>query len=179
MNPEQYEILDRVLEQPVLKRDLFPDPVVIESVELLRDRKSFICRVRSTDWAEGVSIGHPFISLESYPVFVNALIPFFTGKDARDLDALLHEVAESQVKKQGVPFCVQLATLEFAILDMLGNIAEKPAGHVIGDLLNPEVDIYLGHLMPHSVLWIARAARQGNSKPRVRYGGSSRNPSSF
>ncbi|HAA74510.1 TPA: mandelate racemase/muconate lactonizing enzyme family protein [Candidatus Latescibacteria bacterium] len=148
MNPEQYEILDRVLEQPVLKRYLFPDPVVIESVELLRDRKSFICRVRSSDGAEGVSIGHPFISLESYPVFVNALIPFFTGKDARDLDALLHEVAESQVKKQGVPFCVQLATLEFAILDMLGNIAEKPAGLVIGDLLNPEVDIYLGHLLP-------------------------------
>lgn len=101
--------------------------------------------MRSTDGAEGIAVGHPFISQESYPVFVNVLIPFFTGKDARQLDRLVFEVAESQVKRQGVPFCVQLATLEFAILDMLGIIAGKPAGQLIGDLRNPEVDIYLGH----------------------------------
>ena len=58
--PTSYEILDSALAQPVLKRELFPDPVVIASVELLRDRGSFICRVRSTDGAEGISIGHPF-----------------------------------------------------------------------------------------------------------------------
>jgi L-alanine-DL-glutamate epimerase-like enolase superfamily enzyme len=148
MMPTNYEVLDRVLARPVLKRELFPDPVVLESVELLRDRGSFICRVRSTDGAEGLSIGHPFLSKESYPVFVNVLIPFFTGRDARDLDALLHEVCENQVKRQGVPFCVQVATLEFAILDLLGTIADRPAGQLIGDLLNPEVDIYLGHLLP-------------------------------
>jgi L-alanine-DL-glutamate epimerase-like enolase superfamily enzyme len=148
MMPTSYEVLDRVLARPVLKRELFPDPVVLESVELLRDRGSFICRVRSTDGAEGLSIGHPFLSKESYPVFVNVLIPFFTGRDARDLDALLHEVCENQVKRQGVPFCVQVATLEFAILDLLGTIADRPAGQLIGDLLNPEVDIYLGHLLP-------------------------------
>jgi L-alanine-DL-glutamate epimerase-like enolase superfamily enzyme len=145
MKSVDYSILDRVLEQPVLKRELFPEPVVIESVELLRDRQSFICRVRSAGGAEGTSIGHPFIAQESYPVFVNVLIPFFTGKDARDLDGLIFEVSESQVKRQGVPFCVQLAVLEFALLDMLGNIAGKPAGLLIGDMLNPEVDIYLGH----------------------------------
>ena len=31
-----------------------------------------------------------------------------------------------------------------AILDMLGIIANKPAGQLIGELLNPEVAIYLG-----------------------------------
>ncbi|UCC99788.1 MAG: mandelate racemase/muconate lactonizing enzyme family protein, partial [Phycisphaerales bacterium] len=79
------------------------------------------------------------------PMFVNTLIPFFTGKDARDLDQLLYRISEGSVKVQGVPFCVQLATIEFAILDMLGNIANKPAGLLIGDVLNPEVAIYLGH----------------------------------
>jgi hypothetical protein len=49
-----YAILDRALERPVLKRELFKRPVIIESVELLRDRDSFICRVRSDDGAEGV-----------------------------------------------------------------------------------------------------------------------------
>ena len=54
------------------------------------------------------------------------------------------ESPKSSVKVQGVPFCVQLATLEFAILDMLGTIANKPAGLLIGEMLNPEVSIYLG-----------------------------------
>jgi L-alanine-DL-glutamate epimerase-like enolase superfamily enzyme len=140
-----YAILDKVLEQPVLKRELFPVPVTIESVELLRDRDNCICRVRSKDGAEGISIGHPFISKQSYPVFADRLIPFFTGKDARNLDQLIYLISERSVKVQGVPFCVQIATLEFAILDMLGNIARKPAGLLIGDMLNPKVFIYLGN----------------------------------
>jgi L-alanine-DL-glutamate epimerase-like enolase superfamily enzyme len=147
MHPPQtdYARLDAVLEQPVLKRELFSAPVVIESVELLRDRNNFLCRVRSTNGAEGVSVGHPFISRQSYPVFVNRLAPFFTGRDARDLDQLIHQISETSVKIQGVPFCVQLATLEFALLDMLGAIADKPAGLLLGDMRHPEVAIYLGH----------------------------------
>lgn len=140
-----YSTLDRVLQLPVLKRERFPSPVMIESVELLRDRDNFLCRVRSRDGAEGLSIGHPFIARDSYPVFVNRLVPFFVGKDARDLDELIYRVSETSVKTQGVPFCVQLAMLEFAILDMLGNLADKPVGLLIGDMLNPEVSIYLGH----------------------------------
>ncbi|MHC4627131.1 MAG: enolase C-terminal domain-like protein [Planctomycetota bacterium] len=118
---------------------------MIESVELLRDRDNFLCRVRSRDGAEGLSIGHPFIAKLSYPVFVDRLAPFFVGKDARDLDQLIYRVSETSVKTQGVPFCVQLAMLEFAILDMLGNMVDKPVGLLIGEILNPEVSIYLGH----------------------------------
>ena len=140
-----YATLDKILELPVLKRELFSDPVIIKSVELLRDRNNFICRVRSKDGAEGIAIGHPFIAKQSYPVFVNKLAPFFTGKDARDLDQLIYKVSETSVKVQGVPFCVQLASLEFAILDMLGTIAKKPMGLLIGEIRNPEVAIYLGH----------------------------------
>lgn len=141
-----YSSLDRVLQQPVLKKELFSNPVIIEKIELLRDRDNFICRVRSKEGAEGVSIGHPFISKNSYPMFLNILVPFFTGKDARDLDQLIYLVSETSVKNQGVPFCIQIATLEFAILDMLGKIADLPAGQLLGDVLNPEVHIYLGHL---------------------------------
>ncbi len=108
-----YSLLDKVLKIPVLKRDLFPSPVIIESIELLRDRDNFIYRVRSNNGAEGISIGHPFIAKHSYPMFVNILIPYFIGKDARNLDALIYMASESgiSVKKQGVPLCVQLAAL--------------------------------------------------------------------
>ncbi len=139
-----YSALDEVLKLPVLKRELFPSPVIIETLELLQDRNNFICRVRSKDGAEGISIGHPFISKNSYPMFLNLLRPVFIGKDARDLDALIFQSAEGHVKNQGVPLCVQIATIEFAILDMLGNIANVAAGKLIGDIHNPEIAVYLG-----------------------------------
>ena len=144
-DPPDYSALDAALAKPVLRRELFPDPVIIESLELLRDRNSTICRVRSRDGVEGVSIGHPFIAKNSYPMFTNLLQKSFLGKDARDLDNLIFHAVEGHVKNQGVPLCVQIANIEFAILDMLGIIADMPAGRLIGELENPEIGIYLGH----------------------------------
>ena len=126
-----YSALDDALKLPVLKRELFPEPVVIETVELLQDRDNFICRVRSKDGAEGISIGHPFISKQGYPMFNTGMRDRFLGKHARDLDALVFDAAERNVKRQGIPLCVQTATLEFAVLDMLGTIANKPLGELI------------------------------------------------
>jgi len=144
-DPPDYSALDVALARPVLRKELFPDPVIIESLELLRDRNSTICRVRSKEGVEGVSIGHPFIAKNSYPMFTNLLQGSFLGKDARDLDDLIFWAAEAHVKNQGVPLCVQIANIEFAILDMLGVIADMPAGRLIGELENPEIGIYLGH----------------------------------
>ncbi len=139
-----YSSLDKALEKPVLKRELFTSPVIIEKLELLQDRNNFICRVRSKDGAEGISIGHPFISNQGYPMFRHSLHHHFAGKDARDLDTLIFDAVEDNIKKQGVPLCVQIATIEFAILDMLGNIAGEPVGRLIGEIHHPEIDIYLG-----------------------------------
>lgn len=142
-----YSVLDEIRKKPVLRRDLLPDPVIIETLDLLRDRKNTICRVRSKDGAVGVAIGHPFIAKSSYPMFNINLKRHFLGKDARDLDLLIFNAAERNVKNQGIPLCVQMAVIEFAIMDMLGNIANKPAGQLIGDVKNPEVPIYLGHYL--------------------------------
>ncbi|MCK5443568.1 MAG: hypothetical protein KAJ23_16910, partial [Maribacter sp.] len=53
-----YSVLDAILAKPVLKKELFPDPVIIETLELLRFGDNFLCRVRSTDGAEGISVGN-------------------------------------------------------------------------------------------------------------------------
>lgn len=37
---------------------------------------------------------------------------------------------------------VPLATIEFAILDMMGRISNKPLGQLIGDIHNPDVAVY-------------------------------------
>lgn len=140
-----YAVLDEVLRQPVLKCDLFNDPVIIESLELLRDRGNCLYRVRSKDGVEGISAGHPFNAEVSYPMVPKTLEHHFVGKDARDLDQLIFNAVEHNVKRQGIPLNIHVAGIEFAILDMLGIIADKPAGLLIGDVLNPEIEIYLGH----------------------------------
>lgn len=140
-----YTKLDEVLRQPVLKRELFPDPVMIETLELLRDRNNTLCRVRSKDGAVGISVGHPFIGKSAYPMFNQMLKKHFVGKDARDLDLLIFNATERSIKNQGIPLNVQVAAIEFAVLDMLGNVANKPAGLLIGDLQRKEIPIYLGH----------------------------------
>ncbi len=138
-----YSALDAALQLPVLKRELFPSPVIIDKLELLQDRNNFICRVRSKDGAVGISIGHPNVSMTSYPMFL-ILQEVFIAKDARDLDLLIFNASERYIKRQGIPLCVQIATIEFAILDMLGNIANKSVGQLFGDIHNPEISIYLG-----------------------------------
>lgn len=139
----RYARLDEIVKQPILKRELFPTPVIIDTLELLRSGDSFLCRVRSRDGAEGISVGHSELRA-LYPIFVHKLQPFFIGKDARDLDLLLKKVFiyGFNFRFSGISLGTPLATIEFAILDLLGRIAKKPIGQLIGEIHHPEVLVY-------------------------------------
>ena len=141
---DRYAKLDEILKQPVLKRELFSTPVIIDTLELLRLDDSFLCRVRSKDGAVGISVANNSQQRSLYPIQVNRLQPFFLGKDARDLEALLEEayVYQSNYKLQSLALWVPLATIEFAILDMLGRIANKSMGQLFGDIHHPKVAVY-------------------------------------
>jgi len=138
-----YTTLDQVVAQPVLKKELFAEPVIIETLELLRDQSSFLCRVRSTDGAEGISVGHSGLS-SLHPIFGERLHPFFVGKDARDLDLLVEKVYiyKLNFRLSGMALGIPLATIEFAILDMLGRIAGVPMGQLIGEIHHPRIAVY-------------------------------------
>jgi len=140
----RYGKLDDILKQPVLKKQFFGAPVVIESVELLRLNNSYLCRVRSRDGAEGISVAHSGMST-LFPIFLHNLQPFFLGKDARELDLILEKVYifGFNFRYNGISLGLPLATIEFAILDMLGRIAKKPVGQLIGEIHNPEVGVYV------------------------------------
>jgi len=139
----RYAKLDEILKHSVLKRELFPNPVIIESLDLLRYKDNFLCRVRSRDGAEGISVGHSGLKA-LYPLFLYNLQPFFLGKDARELDLLLEKVFiyGFNFRYNGISLGMPLATIEFAILDLLGRIADKPLGQLIGDIRHPEVTVY-------------------------------------
>jgi L-alanine-DL-glutamate epimerase-like enolase superfamily enzyme len=141
---EKYSKLDEILKIPVLKRELFKSPVTIYSLELLRYKNTYLCRVSSKDGATGISVANNAQMRSLYPVFINRLQPFFIGKDARNLEKLLDEVYvyESNYKMQNLALWVPLATIEFAILDMLGQIAGKSIGQLIGVIHNPKIAVY-------------------------------------
>lgn len=140
----KYDALDEILKKPVLRDDLFPAPVIIESLELLRSEDSFLCRVRSKDGAEGISVANNDQMKSLYPVFVNRLQPLFIGKDARKLERLLDDayVYQSNYKMQSLALWVPLATIEFALLDMLGRISGKAIGELIGKIFNRDIAVY-------------------------------------
>lgn len=140
----RYGRLDDILKQPVLKKQFFAEPVIIETVELLRLNNGFLCRVRSRDGAEGISVAHSGMR-RLFPIFLENLQPFFLGKDARELDLILEKVYiyGFNFRYSGITLGLPLATIEFAILDMLGRIANKPVGQLIGDIHNPEVGVYV------------------------------------
>ena len=139
-----YTKLDEVLRQPVFKKELFPNPIIIDTVELLRFKDSFLCRVRSKDGAEGYSVGHSGQLRSQYPIFTNLVQPFFINKDARDLDLIIERVYVYKLnfRLSGMALGVPLATIEFAILDMMGRIAGKSMGQLIGEIHNPKVSVY-------------------------------------
>jgi L-alanine-DL-glutamate epimerase-like enolase superfamily enzyme len=141
---ERYELLDKILLTPVLRKELFPNPVVIDSVELLRSGNNFLCRVRSRDGAIGISVANDDQMKSLYPIFKNRLQPFFRGKDARDLEKILDDVYvyQSNYKLQSLALWVPVATIEFAVLDMLGRISGKSIGELIGTVHNKKIAVY-------------------------------------
>ena len=136
--------LDQLMTAPVLTRSLWPRPVQIASVELLKAGEQFLVRVRDRDGATGVGVGHPDVLETTWPILTRRVAPFFVGKDARDLEALVDGVylANSNYKWQGLPFWVPVASLEIAVLDLLGQVARKPLGDLFGGATRREVAVY-------------------------------------
>ena len=140
---EKYEKLDQILKQAVFKREEFTSAVIIDRVQLLRFENNFVCRVRSTDGAEGISVGHGTLR-NLYPIFTNLIQPFLINKDARDLDLILERIYVYRLnfRLSGLALGIPLATIEFAILDMMGRIAGKSIGQLIGEIHHPEIEVY-------------------------------------
>ena len=136
--------LERILAEPVLQRDLLKAPVKIEKLELLRNGSKFLFRVRSTDGAESITVPNNSRLLDVYPMFLKRIMPFFVGKDARDLESLLWEIYrhDSNYKFQGLAFWVCVATVEMGLLDLMGQITGKAIGDLLGGVRRRDIAVY-------------------------------------
>ena len=131
------------MQAPVLRKELFSTPVKIQSLDLLRSGPYWVVRARSTDGATGYAAAHSAMNV-THPIFRERVKPSFLGKDARDIDKLLDEVyvASSNYKWQGLAFWVPVAAAEIAILDLLGQVAKKPLGELVGKVVRTEIPVY-------------------------------------
>lgn len=128
----------------VLNTALFKAPVRIESIELLRSGEHSVVRVRSAEGAVGYSAAQGAVMSVAYPIFLKRVAPAFLHQDARDLESLLDKVylANSNYKWQGLAFWVPVAAIEIAILDLLGKVADKPLGELIGKVRRRDIKVY-------------------------------------
>ena len=138
------EQLQKICEQPVLKREYFSHPVIIKSFEMIHCRGMYFLRVTSEDGAVGVGVPSSRISY-LMPILQKLVIPYFIGKDARDLDSLIDGVYihKSNYKLAGLALFCCISWVEGAILDLLGKIANKSVGQLLGNIQRTELEIYV------------------------------------
>jgi L-alanine-DL-glutamate epimerase-like enolase superfamily enzyme len=136
--------LDAAAALPVLTPEILACPVMIESIELLYNGRFYTVRTRSKDGAEGIAVTNDKAAY-LYPILQQRVIPFFLNKDARDLEALIDGVfvANSNYKLAGLALWCCIAWVEFSILDLLGQIAQKSVGQLLGTILRTEIPIYV------------------------------------
>jgi L-alanine-DL-glutamate epimerase-like enolase superfamily enzyme len=136
--------LDSAAAAPILKIASIKSPVKIASIELLRNRSNFFVRTKSADGAVGVAVTNGRVAY-LYPILKQLVIPYFVGKDARDLELLIDGVYvyRSNYKLSGLALWCCVAWVEFSILDLLGRIMNKPVGELLGGVVRRQVPIYV------------------------------------
>ena len=138
------DVLEKAAAQPVVDFKNLKDPVIIESIELLRKGKTHFVRVRSKDGVEGISVDDGRMGY-LHPILNQLVIPYFIGKDARDLEEHLFQAYrwQSNYKLLGLALWVPVALVEFAILDMLGRMTNKSLGELLGGIVRTTMPFYV------------------------------------
>jgi len=129
-------------EKPLFNlRGILKSPVKIKSVELLKNGRDYFVRTTSTDGVEGITMTK---QVGDYvPILLRLVAPAFIGKDARDVESLVDAVYQANYKMAGQPFWCPVAYVEQSIFDLLGKVAAKPVGALLGGVVRQEIPVYL------------------------------------
>lgn len=138
------EALEAAASESVLHLGGLDQPVIIESMRLLKKDREYYVHVRSTDGAEGLAFTNGKASV-FYPILNRLIIPYFIGKDARDLEDHLWGVYRhsSNYKLLGQALWCPVAWVEMAILDLLGRVAGKSIADLFGGAVRESAPFYV------------------------------------
>ncbi|HSV15086.1 MAG TPA: mandelate racemase/muconate lactonizing enzyme family protein [Tepidisphaeraceae bacterium] len=137
--------LDHILDQPVLKTDFLSSPVMVASIEVLRNGRNFLLRTRSTDGIVAITVPNSDRLANVYPLLINQIIPVFLNKDARTLESLLWDVYryKDNYKFYGLALWVGVAAVEMALLELMGQTTKRPLADFFGGAVRRDIPIYV------------------------------------
>jgi L-alanine-DL-glutamate epimerase-like enolase superfamily enzyme len=170
--------------KPDYNRELFnlrsaiTSPLIIDRLELVRWNNVHFVRARSTDGSEGMAM----ISEQPHvlaAILQQLVIPFFPGKDARDIETHVDElyVYKWNYKYAGSAFWVPVAWAEAAILDLLGKVSGKSVGELLGGVKRRRVPVYVSSLRrdttpEEEVAWVGKRIEETGAKAvKLKIGG--------
>ncbi|MEM1253565.1 MAG: mandelate racemase/muconate lactonizing enzyme family protein [Cyanobacteria bacterium P01_H01_bin.21] len=147
-----YSKLDRVTSSPIkiasidilrIKRGRVDLPLIHPRA----DNDYYLIRSRSVDGAVGFSVAHQRIK-HFYPILQQLIIPYFVGKDAKDLVSLIDEIYtfRSNYKLSGLALWCCVAWVEISLLDLIGRLVNKSISELLGGVNQKEIPIYLSSL---------------------------------
>ncbi|MFW5787867.1 MAG: mandelate racemase/muconate lactonizing enzyme family protein [Halanaerobiales bacterium] len=125
-------------------------PIIIKKINVIERNGKLYLGCVSEDGVCGYMEANnrvPFL----LPIFKEMVIPYFTGKDARNLEELIENVYtyKRNYKYAGMPFWNCVGHVEASILDMVGKTVGKPVGELLGNLVRKEVPVYLSRFNRH------------------------------
>jgi L-alanine-DL-glutamate epimerase-like enolase superfamily enzyme len=128
--------------QPNLKA-AFPDIIKIEAVELLKTQGELMLVVKANGQMGVTQCNDRMQHLVS--LLKGLVLPHFMGKDARELPQLVDNAyrLNSNYKYAGMPLWNCIGSVEIAVWDLLGKIAQKPVYEFLGKPIRADYPVYI------------------------------------
>ena len=116
-------------------------PVIVSRIELLQAGKSYFVRSTSKDGVQGIA---GVKQVEDYlPMLTRLAMPFFVGKDVRQLETLVDEFYIKNYKLAGQALWAPAAYVEQSLFDLFGRTVHKPVGELLGGVKRKQIPVYL------------------------------------
>lgn len=128
--------------QPNLKA-IFPDVLKIDSVALLKTQGELMLVVRANGQMGITQCNDRMQHLLS--MLKGLVLPHFVDKDARDLPQLVDNAyrLNSNYKYAGMPLWNCIGSVEIAVWDLLGKVAQKPVYELLGKTVRTDYPVYI------------------------------------
>jgi L-alanine-DL-glutamate epimerase-like enolase superfamily enzyme len=123
---------------------ILPDPIILASIEPFQYRGHRLVRATAENGATGVAAVNDRLRY-LWPIVDQFVLPYFVGKDARELPSLVDGVYafRSAYKLAGIALWSPVAYIELSLLDMLGRLANRSVGELLGTVMRHRIPIYL------------------------------------
>lgn len=157
---------------------LFSTPIRMTAIHAYEIRRHYLVRVRCEDGVEGIVTTNNRLQY-LWPMLEHFVIPFFLGKDARNIQQLVEDIYtfRSFYKLAGIALWNPVAYVELAVLDMLGKMAGNTVGELCGHGQRPEIPVYLSSLHrdtspEEEVAWLGQRLQETGAKAvKLKVGG--------